>query len=67
MPDINLLPWREELREERKRQFFSALVLTAVLAGIIGFAWKILLLMPRNGAIKCLRQKYQRLILRQTR
>jgi len=39
MPDINLLPWREELREERKRQFFSALVLTAVLAGIIGFAW----------------------------
>ena len=39
MPDINLLPWREELREERKRQFFSALALTAVLAGIIGFAW----------------------------
>lgn len=39
MPDINLLPWREELREERKRQFFSSLVLTAVLAAIIGFAW----------------------------
>ena len=39
MPDINLLPWREELREERKRQFFSALMLTAVLAGLIGFAW----------------------------
>ena len=39
MPDINLLPWREELREERKRQFFSALALTAVLAAIIGFAW----------------------------
>lgn len=39
MPDINLLPWREELREERKRQFFSALALTAVLAGLIGFAW----------------------------
>lgn len=39
MPDINLLPWREELREERKRQFFSSLVLTAVLAALIGFAW----------------------------
>ena len=39
MPDINLLPWREELREERKRQFFSTLVLTAILAGLIGFAW----------------------------
>lgn len=39
MPDINLLPWREELREERKRQFFSAMILTAILAGIIGFAW----------------------------
>jgi len=39
MPDINLLPWREEVREERKRQFFSALALTAVLSGMIGFAW----------------------------
>ena len=39
MPDINLLPWREYLREERKRQFFAALILTAVLARIIGFAW----------------------------
>jgi len=39
MPDINLLPWREAQREERKRQFFSALVLTCVLAGLIGFAW----------------------------
>lgn len=39
MPDINLLPWREEMREERKRQFFSSMALTAVLAGMIGFAW----------------------------
>jgi len=39
MPDINLLPWREAEREERKRQFFSALVLTCILAGLIGFAW----------------------------
>lgn len=39
MPDINLLPWREAEREERKRQFFSALVLTCVLAALIGFAW----------------------------
>ena len=32
MPRINLLPWREELRQKRKKDFFAALAL-AVLAG----------------------------------
>ncbi len=34
MARINLLPWREELRAERKRQFFSLMGL-AVIAGIL--------------------------------
>jgi type IV pilus assembly protein PilN len=32
MPRINLLPWREELRQKRKKDFFAAIAL-AVLAG----------------------------------
>ncbi len=32
---INLLPWREELRQERQKQFMSLLVLTALLAAAI--------------------------------
>ena len=32
MPKINLLPWREELRQKRKKDFFGALAV-AVLAG----------------------------------
>ncbi len=35
MTRINLLPWREELRQERQKQFISLLVLTALLAGAI--------------------------------
>lgn len=34
---INLLPWREQLREERKRQFLMVLVLTVVAAGALVF------------------------------
>ncbi len=40
MPDINLLPWREELREERRRQFLVVLVGVAILGGLVGFAWQ---------------------------
>jgi len=37
MSKINLLPWRKELREARKRQFLSVLGLTATLAiGSVG-------------------------------
>ena len=37
MSKINLLPWREERREARKKQFISTLGLTAVLAiGTVG-------------------------------
>jgi len=34
---INLLPWREELREQRKREFLNVLVGVIVLAGVIIF------------------------------
>ncbi len=37
MTRINLLPWREELRQEQKKQFVTMLVMTAVLsAAIVG-------------------------------
>lgn len=35
MTRINLLPWREELRQERQKQFMTILVLTMVLAAAI--------------------------------
>ncbi|MEX2488118.1 MAG: PilN domain-containing protein [Pseudomonadales bacterium] len=34
---INLLPWREELREQKKREFLNVLVGVLVLAGVIIF------------------------------
>ncbi len=35
MTQINLLPWREELRQEQKKQFVMMLVMTAALAAAI--------------------------------
>ncbi|MCB1644998.1 MAG: PilN domain-containing protein [Pseudomonadales bacterium] len=35
---INLLPWREELREQRKKEFLNVLVGVIVFAGVIIFA-----------------------------
>jgi len=37
MARINLLPWREQLREERKKQFLSILVLIVLAAGLLVF------------------------------
>ena len=37
MARINLLPWREEKRKERQRQFMSSLLLTAILGIVIVF------------------------------
>jgi len=41
MAHINLLPWREELRQERQQQFISAIVAGLVFAGIAlyGAVW----------------------------
>ncbi|MFW2405392.1 MAG: PilN domain-containing protein [Gammaproteobacteria bacterium] len=35
MPRINLLPWRDELREQRRNQFYMALGAAAVGAGLV--------------------------------
>ena len=35
MANINLLPWREELRAERQRTFYSSLGLSAALAVLL--------------------------------
>lgn len=37
MANINLLPWRERLREERKKQFLVSLAITAGIAALIVF------------------------------
>lgn len=37
MARINLLDWREELRQERQKEFFITLFLMAILAGLIWF------------------------------
>jgi len=37
MARINLLPWREEQRRERQRQFMSALLVTAILGVVLVF------------------------------
>ncbi len=39
MAKINLLPWRDELRAEKKKQFYTVLVAVAALAGAAGFGW----------------------------
>lgn len=38
MTNINLLPWREALREERKRQFLSILLGILILGVLVGFS-----------------------------
>ncbi len=37
MANINLLPWREELREERKQEFLIGLGITVAIAAVIVF------------------------------
>ena len=39
MATINLLPWRDEYRQEKKREFLSALVLLAIVAAVLSYGW----------------------------
>jgi type IV pilus assembly protein PilN len=41
MPRINLLPWREELRQKRKKDFLTGLVGAVLLAGLSVYAAKL--------------------------
>ena len=40
MPRINLLPWREELRQKRKKDFLTAVVGAVLLGGALTYASK---------------------------
>ncbi len=39
MANINLLPWREEFRQEKKKEFQVQMVGVCVLAGLAAFLW----------------------------
>lgn len=41
MPRINLLPWRAELRQKRKKDFLTALVAAILVAGALSYATKL--------------------------
>jgi type IV pilus assembly protein PilN len=57
MPRINLLPWREQQRNERKLAFFVALGGATVAAGIVAFAAYLLF----NGLINSQESRNERL------
>ena len=39
MATINLLPWREEFREQKKKEFFIHLGIAAIAAALVAFLW----------------------------
>ncbi len=39
MARINLLPWRDEYRQEKKKQFFLALMVVCLIAAAVSFGW----------------------------
>lgn len=41
MPRINLLPWRAELRQKRKKEFLVALLGTVIVGGLLVYAGKL--------------------------
>ena len=41
MPRINLLPWREELRQKRKKDFLTALIGAVMIGGLLAYATKL--------------------------
>ena len=41
MPRINLLPWRAELREKRKKEFLTALLAAVICGGGLAFGYKL--------------------------
>ncbi len=39
MARINLLPWREEYRQEKKKEFLTQLAGVSILAAVVAFGW----------------------------
>jgi type IV pilus assembly protein PilN len=42
MPRINLLPWRAELRQQRKKEFLAALLASAIVGSVIVYGSKLM-------------------------
>ncbi|MCK5881272.1 MAG: pilus assembly protein PilN, partial [Sinobacterium sp.] len=43
MATINLLPWRDELRDEQRKEFFSVVAVFALIGVFTVIAWKLVL------------------------
>lgn len=43
MAKINLLPWREKLRQQKKKEFIESSAFAAVVGGVIVFVWATLI------------------------
>lgn len=41
MPRVNLLPWREELRQKRKKEFLVALLGAVLFGGLLSYGYKL--------------------------
>lgn len=41
MPRINLLPWREELRQKRKKEFITAVFGAILMGGLLAYGYKL--------------------------
>lgn len=39
MARINLLPWREEFRQEKRKEFVTQLIFVCIVAGVLAFGW----------------------------
>ena len=57
MARINLLPWREELRQEKKKEFLTQLAGVAILAALIAYVW----VETVNGALQSQNSRNQML------
>jgi len=57
MPRINLLPWREQQRTERKKSFAVGMIAAAIAAGVVTFAGWLLM----SGLIDAQGRRNQRL------
>ena len=57
MARINLLPWREEMRQEKKKEFLVQLAAVCAVAGLIGFIW----IQAVDGKISAQKERNKRL------
>jgi type IV pilus assembly protein PilN len=66
MPRINLLPWREELRQKRKKDFLSAVLGAVLIGGLLAYGFKLTVqgwTSAQNGRNQILRDEIAQLDL----